>query len=186
MQLPLQITYRGLDPSPAVDADIRDKAAKLDHYYDHIMSCRVMVEAPHRHSRQGNIYHVRVDLKVPDRELVASRDTAKYDSHEDLYVAIRDAFAAIQRQLEDYARHRRGDTKTHEVPSHGRVAQLYPEEGYGIIEDSEGRKIYFHRNSVLGDAFGSITVGSEIRFAEEMGDKGPQASTVRVIGKHHL
>lgn len=131
MQLPLQITYRGLDPSPAVDADIRDKAAQLDHYCDHIMSCRVMVETPHHHSRQGNVYHVRVDLKVPDQELVASRDTAKYDSHEDLYVAIRDAFSAIQRQLEDYVRIRRGDTKTHAIPNYGRE----------IIEGSEGREI---------------------------------------------
>jgi len=186
MQLPVQITYRGLEASAAVDADIRAKAAKLDQYYDHIMSCRVMVEVPHHHSRQGNTYHVRVDVKVPDQELVASRDTAKYDSHEDLYVAVRDAFAAVQRQLEDYARHRRGDVKTHEVPGHGSVVRLDPEKGYGIIADGAGRELYFHRNSVLDNAFTKLAIGSEVRFAEETGDRGPQASSVRLVGKHHL
>jgi len=186
MQLPVQITYRGLEASAALDMDIRAKAAKLDQHYDHIMSCRVMVEAPHHHSRQGTIFHVRVDVRVPDRELVASRDTAKYNSHEDLYVAVRDAFAAVQRQLEDYARHRRGDVKTHEIPGHGSVVQLDPENGHGIIVDGGGRELYFHRNSVLDNAFTKLTIGSEVRFTEEMGDKGPQATSVRLVGKHHL
>lgn len=187
MQLPLQITFRDIPPSPAIESKIREKAAKLDEFYDRIIGCRVVVEAPHRRHHQGKIYHVRIDLTLPGGEVVVNRDPAEHHAYEDAYVAIRDAFDAAARQLEDYARRQRADTKTHEPGSapHGRVAKLFTEEGYGFIEVSDGREIYFHRNSVLDDAFDKLAVGSEVRFAEEEGNEGPQASTVRFIGKHH-
>jgi ribosome-associated translation inhibitor RaiA len=78
------------------------------------MSCRVVIELHHRHHHQGNLYHVRVDLKVPDAEIVASREPAEHHAHEDVYVAIRDAFNAVRRRLEDYIRRRRGVVKAHE------------------------------------------------------------------------
>lgn len=186
MKLPLQVTFRGMDPSPAVEASVREKAERLDRYYDRIMSCRVIVEASHKHHNKGNLYHVRVDVTVPEGEIVASRDPGKDHSHEDVYVAIRDAFDAVRRQLEDYARRRRQDVKSHEPPPHGVVAELVPEQDYGRIRTPDGREIYFHRNSVLNAAFDRLKVGDEVRFDEEMGDAGPQASTVRLVGKHHI
>ena len=150
------------------------------------MSCRVVVEAPHVHHRKGNLYHVRIDLKVSGKELVATRGHGQDHAHEDVYVAIRDAFNEMQRQLEDHLRRQRGHIKEHESPSHGRVSLLVPMEDYGKIETSDGREVYFHRHSVLGDAFDKLEIGSEVRFLEEQGDAGPQASTVRVIGKHHI
>jgi ribosomal subunit interface protein len=114
MQTPLQITFRDLESSAAVEANIREKAAKLEQYYDHIMSCRVVVEAPHAHQHQGRLYQVLIDLGVPEGELVVSREHHHKDhAHEDVYVAIRDSFDAMKRQLEDYARKRRGDVKRH-------------------------------------------------------------------------
>ena len=186
MQIPLQITFRDMEPSDAVEAKIREKAAKLDHFYEHVMACRIMVEAPHGHHHQGRLYHVRIDVTVPDGELLVTHEHHHKDhSHEDVYVAMRDAFDAMQRQLEDYARKRRGKVKTHETPAHGRIESLHPAEHYGRIETADERLIYFHRNSVLGDAYDKLQVGSEVRFVEEMGERGPQASTVTLVGKHH-
>ncbi|TAK09934.1 MAG: HPF/RaiA family ribosome-associated protein [Candidatus Manganitrophaceae bacterium] len=181
MQLPLQVTVRNVALSEVAEEDIREKAAMLDEYYDRIMSCHVIVDAPHRHRHKGLLYDVRIDLTVPGAELVIRREP-----NEDVYVAIRDAFDAARRQLEDFARRQRGDVKTHEASPYGRVSRLFPEEGYGFLETPDGREIYFHRNSVLHGGFEKLGIGSEVRFAEEEGEKGPQASTVAVVGKHHL
>lgn len=184
MQLPLQVVFRNMEPSATVEAKIRERAEQLERIYPHIMSCRVAVEAHHKHHHQGNLYHARVDLKVPDAEIVASRDPGEHHAHEDVYVAVRDAFDAIDRRLEDYARRRRGQVKPHEVPPHGRVAELYPD--YGKIETTDGRLVYFHHNSVVDADFAALKIGTEVRFVEEAGELGPQASTVYVVGKHHV
>ena len=183
MQLPLQITFRHMEPSAAVEAKIRERAAELDRYYDRIMSCRVVVESPHRHHHQGALYHVRIDLTVPGGELMVSREPAEHHAYEDVYVALRDAFDAARRQLEDYARRQRREVKEHAAPPYGRVSKLFPVEGYGFIEAPGGREVYFHQHSVLHDAFKRLEIGSEVEFVEEPGDEGPQASTVRMIGK---
>ena len=186
MKLPLEITFRNLESSPAIEAKVRERAEKLDQYYDQIMSCRVMVEGTHKHHHKGNLYHVRVDLKVPEAELVASREPDEHHAYTDVYVAIRDAFDSIRRQLEDYARKRRGDVKSHELPPHGHVVELYVDENYGKIETPDGRRIYFHKNSLVDGRFDELQLGDEVRFAEEQGERGPQASTVHIIGKHHI
>lgn len=115
MQIPLQITFRGIPHSEAVEAKIREKASKLDRFHSHIMSCRVAVEAEHHHHHQGNQYHIRIDITTPGKELVISREHHDKQAYEDIYVAIRDAFNVATRQLEDYARIQRGDIKTHEL-----------------------------------------------------------------------
>jgi len=184
MKLPIQVVFRNMEPSAAIEAAVRERADKLDRFYEHIMSCRVVIELHHRHHHQGNIYHVRVDVKVPEAEIVASREPAEHHAHEDVYVAIRDAFNAVRRRLEDYIRRRRGVVKAHETPPHGRVVEIYPD--YGRIETPDGRRVYFHKNSVAGGDFDHLNVGTEVRFVEEPGELGPQASTVHVIGKHHL
>ena len=178
MELPLQVTLRDISPSAAVEDYIRERATKLDAFYDRIMSCRVVVEAPIRHHRKGGPFKVRIDLTVPGDELVVNRQ-----ADEDLYVAIREAFDAARRRLEDYSRRQRGSVKTHEGPPQARVSKLFPEEGYGFLETPDGAEIYFHRNSVLGEGFDRLEIGTEVRFVEEQGDQGPQASTVTVIGK---
>ena len=116
MEIPLQITLRNLAKSEAVEAEIRKKAEKLDRYHRHIMSCRVVVELPSRHKQQGKEFVVRLDIKVPGSEIVV---THQHD--EDLHVALRDAFDAARRKLEDYARTQRGDVKRHtaDLPGSG-------------------------------------------------------------------
>ena len=121
MRIPLQITFRNIPPSEAVEAKIRTLAAKLDRFYNRITSCRVIVDAPHRHQRNGKLYQVRIDMTVPNGEIVIKRDPPERQSHEDIYVAIRDAFDAAKRQLQDHTKMVRQETKTHEEPPHGRI-----------------------------------------------------------------
>lgn len=188
MQVPLQISFRDVSQSDAVEARIRELAARLERYYKRIMSCSVAVEAINRRGHKGRLYDIRIDLRVPGGEIVVSRAPGADHAHEDIYVAIRDAFRAAARQLEDYARRQSGKTKSHEAPAHGRVAKLMPREGYGFIETSDGLELYFHENSVVNDGFRHLDVGHEVRYviASTDGDNGPQASTVTPVGKHHI
>ena len=188
MQIPLQITFRHMDSSEAVAARIRARAEDLERFVDRIISCRVLVECSHPRHQQGNVFHVRVDLGVPGREIVVGRDPAAHHAHEDAYVAVRDAFDAVRRLLEDYVRERRADVKLHAVPDHGRVARLLADQGSGFIVTADGAEIYFHRNSVVNGGFDRLSVGEEVRFVARHGEsaEGPQASTVVPVGKHHL
>jgi ribosomal subunit interface protein len=188
MQVPLQITFRNLDSSPTVKTKVRERVKELEQFYNRITSCRVMIEAPSRRHQKGRLYHIRVDLKVPGREIVVKRDPSEHHAHEDIYVAVRDCFDAVRRQLEDHVRRQRGDIKAHELPGHGRISSLIAEKGYGFIDASDGMEVYFHRNAVTDESFDKLAVGDEVRFAMHSGEgeKGPQASTVVPVGKHHL
>jgi len=186
MQVPLRITFQDMEPSAAVEARIRDRADALDKLFPSIVSCRVVVKASAERHRQGRLYHLHIELTVPGREIVVKRDPPEHHAHEDIMVAVRDGFDAARRQLEDYARKVRVDVKSHETPLHGRVTQLFPEHGF--IESSDGQQIYMHRNAVLGGKYDALSIGDEVRYAlhEGEGEKGPQASSVIPIGKHHL
>jgi cold shock CspA family protein/ribosome-associated translation inhibitor RaiA len=186
MKQPLEITFRDIPHSAAVEAKIREKAAKLDEFYEHIMACHVVIDAPHGHHHQGNLFHVRIDLTVPNGEIVINRDPKEHHAHEDAYVAIRDAFNAARRKLQDFARKQRGDVKTHETPPHGTISEIIPSQDFGKIRTSDGREVYFHRNSFLDGDFDALDIGDKVRLAEEAGEKGPQASTVHLIGKHNI
>jgi len=188
MQRPLQITFRGVEPSEAIERRIHKKAEELERFSDHVTGCHVTVEVPHRHQHKGGLYTVRIELRLPDDGIVVSTEQRNDPAHEDVYVAIRDAFDAAVRQLEDYARKRRGDVKRHEVPDHGRVTRLFRDEGYGFVELSDGTEVYFHEHSVPERSFGILALGDEVRvvLAEKEGEKGVQASRVVPLGKHHL
>ena len=180
MKLQLQITTRDIPHSEALENHIRQKAEKLEKFYPHIMGCRVVVELPHKHKHQGRIFDVHLDITVPGSELVVNRV-----AHEDVYVAVRDAFDAAKRQLEDYARRQRGDTKIHTPILHGRVTRLFDEEGYGFIETIDGRELYFHPENLAEHDFDQLTVGEEVQFLEDIGSEGYQAKRVST-GKHHI
>lgn len=109
MKLPLEIVFRNVARTEEIEERIRSKASKLDRFFDRITGCRVVVEAPHKHHHKGNNYHVRIELSVPGGELVVNRDPQIPD-HEDLKIALRDAFQAAQRQLQAYSRKRNAST----------------------------------------------------------------------------
>lgn len=186
MDAPVQITFRGMERSDAVEAKVQERADKLANFHHQIMSCRVAVESLHRHHQSGNHFHVRIDVRVPGRELVAGREPDEHHGYTDVYVAIRDTFDSMRRMLEDHARHLQGEVKLHDTPLHGVVSELHPENNFGWIEASDNRRIYFHRNSLAEGNFDLLHPGAEVRFDEELGDDGPQATTVHLVGKHHL
>ena len=180
MEFILQITTRDISHSDALESRIRQKAEKLEKFYPHIMGCRVVIEQPHKHKHQGRVFNVRLDITVPGSELVVNRE-----ANEDIYVAVRDAFDAAKRQLEDYARRQRHETKAHAPVFHGKVVRLIEEDGYGFIESLDGRELYFHRDNLTGNNFDQLTEGIEVQFLEDIGSEGYQAKRVST-GKHHV
>jgi len=186
MQIPLQISFHGMEPSPTIEARIREKAAKLERFHDRIVGCRVVVEAPHRHHHHGKLYNVRIDISVPGKDVFVGHTGPLNHAHEDVHVAIRDAFNAAGRQLEDHARRMRGAVKTHAAPAHGKITQR--REDYGCAETPVGQEVYFHKNSVVDGDFYKLEIGNEVRLviAEDEGVEGAQASSVTPIGKHHI
>ena len=181
MPASVQLTFRDMDSSPAIAAHVDRRAAKLDTFFDRLTSCHVVVEAPHRHSKHGSKFHVRIDMHVPGKELVISKNAN--DLKDDLHAVLDDAFGDAERVLESHARHARGDVRHHERPPHGVIAKVFHDRGYGFIEaEGDGHEVYFHQNSVLDAKFERLSPGMKVWFAEEDGDKGPQASTVHVSG----
>jgi ribosomal subunit interface protein len=176
MKIPLQITFRNMPHSDAIEAKINEKAAKLDRYYDRIMSCRVVVEESQRRQHQGKLFKVHLDITVPGKELALTRE-----ENEDPHIAVRDAFNTAVRRLEEHARRKRGEVKTHEAPPTGRIIRVIPDQSYGFIITSDHREIYFHRNSVLNDDFNQLKLGVAVTFIEEQGKEGPQAARVAII-----
>lgn len=185
MQRPLQVAFHNLPHSEALEARIAAQAAILESCYDRIQGCRVVLDQPHRHHKDGNAYQVRIDLTVPGGELVVKRDSSPDRGTDDLDALVLDAFEDLRRQLDDHVRRLRGHVKTHEPAPRARVQKLFPEQGYGFLETADGREIYFHRNSVTNGDFAHLAVGAEVAFVEESGDRGPQASTVRAVGRHN-
>jgi ribosomal subunit interface protein len=184
MMIPLELTFRNMGHSDAIEAAVRERAAKLERYYPRIISCRVIVEELHRRENAPGIsYHVRVDVRVPGGEFVGDKEPPPQRFHEDVYVALRDAFDGVRRELEDHARRQRGEVKTHEKHPHGRIAKLFPDRGYGFIETTDGMDVYFHRNSVQEPGFDRLSIGSDVRYVEEDGDRGPQARAVFLARK---
>jgi len=173
MILEPKITIKDFPPSEAITTKIQERVAKLDQFYNRITGCRVTIEQSQRRHHQGKLFNVKIDLTVPGSEIVVNRE-----EHEDPYVVIRDAFDALERKLESYARKQRGEVKAHvEVPL-GRITKLFPELGYGFIETADGRELYFHRNSVMDTEFERLDVGDAVTFLEEQGNKGPQATRI--------
>lgn len=187
MQLPLEIVFQNSEPSEALTAAINEQARRLEKFSSRITSCRVVVRIPETRHRHGEAYRIELRITMPQRkDIIVNRSHRDEPEDEHPLVAVSKAFSAAQRQIEDVARVGRGQIKSHEPAEHGRVARFLAAEDCGFIETPDGREIYFHRNAVLDNGFDRLAVGDDVRFVEAEGDKGPQASTVRPVGKHHL
>ncbi len=185
MQVPLEITFRGMSSSTYVEELVRKRSAKLEEFCDHIIRCRVVLERPNAHPRSRSNWRVRIDLTVAgNHEIVVDRGQMNGTIRDDLYDAINDAFDAAQRRLKRLNEKQHGNVKVHpeQLPS-GVIDKLFGD--YGFIRDIDGRDIYFHAHSVLNDEFADLEVGMAVAFVEEAGDEGPQASTVRIVDRRH-
>ncbi len=176
MLLPPEIRTRNVSLDDTEEKDIERRVAQLDRYYDRIMSCRVALDAPVGHHQRGGPYNLKIEIRVPGSVLVVDRTR-----EEDLKAAIQAGFDAARRRLEDYARRQRGAEKTHDERPTAQVARIFPRDGYGFLATPDGREIYFHENSVLPPGFAHVRVGADVRFTEELGEHGPQATTVEIL-----
>jgi ribosomal subunit interface protein len=174
MQSTLKITSRDFEIPEWLENEIRTKVSRLERFSKDLIDCEVAVEAPVGHHRKGGPFTVRIDLQVKGREMAVSNR-----SDNDLRAAVREAFDAARRQLEDYSRQTQHEVKTHDSMPIARVATLFREGGYGFIATPEGRELYFNSHSVLEPGFERLEIGTEVRFDEEMGVEGPQATSVK-------
>jgi ribosome-associated translation inhibitor RaiA len=191
MEIPLELSFHNIEPSEAVEAAIRERAAKLDALYPRLITVRVHVEAEMKRHRRGNIYTVHIEVGVPGKDLVVSKaphkPKRKY-ADPDLYTCIREAFDAAERQLKDFKAQIGGDVKTHEsdLQFQGQVTQLRPEADHGFLLTKEGGQLYFHRNAVLNNGFDKLKKGDVVHYVETVGDTGPIASKVRLGADQRL
>ncbi|MEZ5849072.1 MAG: HPF/RaiA family ribosome-associated protein [Hyphomicrobiaceae bacterium] len=183
MQTPVEIQFINLNRSEAVEARIRERADRLEQFFGRITSCHVFVDAPHHHANKGNAYEIRIEVRIPGRELVVNRRPGDVHAHHDIYVAIRDAFDAMERQLKATKADPRTALSGQEAQLQGRIAELQPAENFGRIATVDNRLVYFHKNSVVDVDFAELQIDDPVELVvdSEESAAGPQASTVRRI-----
>ena len=187
MQTPVEIDFQGMSGNPEIQDVIAKHVAELEQRFGRVTACRVVLKGPGGHHHTGGLYEVNIHLALPNgREVNVGRTPPADERHSDLTFALDDAFKQARRRLQDHVRRLQGQVKQHEGQPIGTVVRLDPSGEFGFLESGDGREIYFHRNSVLDGAFSRLAVGSRVIFAEEIGEKGPQASTVKLLGKHRL
>jgi cold shock CspA family protein len=187
METPVEIDFQGMAANAGVRDTIAKHVAQLEERFGRITAGRVVLKAPGEHHHTGGLYEVNIRLALPEGREVNIDHTAQNDErHSDLAFAINDAFKRARRQLQDQVRKLRGQVKHHDGSPIGTVVELDPLGEFGFIETDDGHEIYFHRNSVLDEEFPHLVINSRVTYAEEMGEKGPQASTVKLMGKHKL
>ncbi|MDB9315568.1 HPF/RaiA family ribosome-associated protein [Spirulina sp. CS-785/01] len=185
MQVPLNISYRDVPKTDALDALVQEKVGKLERVCDHISSCHVAIEKTHKHPKRGSPYRVRVDLTVPPgHEIAATENPHEGTQYEPVDTAIRRAFDAARRQLVELNERQHNQVKSHPNQQMAAVvSQLFPDEGYGFLKTFEGQEIYFHRNSVLHNDFARLDLGTGVQFFAEAGEQGLYATTVQIVNK---
>jgi cold shock CspA family protein len=187
MQVQPQIDFQGMDASPSLRERAYEWIGKLEARFGRITSCRVAIKAPSDHHKSGGLYEINIELALPDgRNVTAARTPPSDERFQNARFALDESFKRARRRLQDQARRLRGDVKTAVGPPTGIVSDLHLADGYGFVRTSDDREIYFHRNSVLDNEFDKLEVGARVSFNEEQGVKGPQASTLRLLGKHAL
>jgi cold shock CspA family protein len=187
MQTQLKIDFHGGEPSEALQGTIAEHVSALERFFGRLTACHVAMRAPGTRHRTGGQFEVDIHITLPDgREVNVGRTPHQDERHANLEFAVNDAFRRARRQLQDRVRRMNGQVKTHQAAPSGTVKRFDEAEGFGFIEASDGHEIYFHKNAVLDAMLSKIAPGARVSFAEEMGEKGPQASTVRLLGKHSL
>ena len=183
MQVPLEVSYRNVDKSEAIEKLINSKVAKLEKTCDYMTSCRIAIERRHKSQQSGNPYRVRIEMRIPpNHSLVVKRTSVSGQREEPLQTLLRKAFESAHRQLKQLVEKQRGEVKFHPYQEIGAIVEkLFPEEGYGFARTLDGLQLYFHRNSVLRGDFDRIRIGTGVRYTAEQGADGLQASSLEIV-----
>lgn len=182
MKIPVEISLRDVEGERKLEALVREKARGLERFHRHISSCRVAIERVRHRDSADDPHMVRLDITVPHGNELIVVEKSRSDEREDPESLVRRAFDTAKRRLKELKDRQRGEVKSHEEPR-ALVARIDHGGDYGFIRALDGREIYFHRNSVLDGKFDVLEPGTEVRFEEEMGDKGLQATTVQLVSK---
>lgn len=183
MQTPLEISFQHVEPDDDIKAYVRERVDYLAQLYDGITSCQVYIAAPQNRQKTGHLYDITIEVRVPGKELVVSDRKGDRQQHKHLRIALRDAFAIIERDLKIYRQKMRGEVKTLDGMLQGTVVEIRHDRDFGQIQATDRRLIYFHRNSVVDGDFDALKVGDTVELVarHDESDIGPQASTVRPI-----
>ncbi len=193
MQTPVEIDFQGIQATEQLRTCVTRNISTLEQRFGRITACRVVIRGPSERHRKGGAFDVSIRLSLPQgREVDIGRSEGRVKDADtdnrllDPVVAVNDAFKRARRRLQDHARRMQGHVKTHDAPPIATVARFDGTGGFGFLETSDGREVYFHKNSILDGGTQQVAPGTRVTFFEEMGEKGPQASTVRVLGKHAM
>ncbi len=183
MEPHVEITFKEIDQSDAVEARIRERVKKLSEMSENIRSCKVWVRAPHRRGRKPTAYVIDLSVQMTGTSLHVDHRPGDDNAHTDIYVAIRDAFNAMERQLRKWKDQHKGRPTHLETPLQGRIESLDWKSDCGQIATTDGRLIYFHRNSVVGDGYDNLNEGDAVELSVDTkdADEGPHASFVRPV-----
>jgi cold shock CspA family protein len=193
MQTPVEIDFQGIHADDHLRSCVDRNISTLEQRYGRITACRVVIRGPSERHHKGGAFEVSIRLSLPQgREVDIGRSEGRVKNVDtdnrllDPIVAVNDAFKRARRRLQDHARRMQGHVKAHEAQPVATVARYDDAGGFGFLETQDGREVYFHKNSVIDGGAGRVAPGARVTFFEEMGDKGPQASTVKVLGKHAM
>ena len=176
MAIPLEITVLDIEKTAPIEERIQKKVEKMEQFFDRIECCKVVIEEPQKHKHQGKLYNVRLEVNVPGKQLIVNKHP-----NEDLYVAIRDSFQAMYRQLEGFSQKIRGETKSHFDLKRGSIDRLFND--YGFIKTPEGLEYYFHESNVQSPNFDELKIGSLVTFIELQSGDTLQAGHISANGK---
>jgi cold shock CspA family protein/ribosome-associated translation inhibitor RaiA len=186
MQTPTQIEFEGVQATPELRTSIDEHIAELEGRFGRLTAGRIVVKGPGDRHHTGGQYQVSIRLVLPDgREVNAGRTPRKDERYADLTFAVDNAFKRARRQLQDQARLMRGQTKQHENQPIGTIVRIDPSGEFGFLQAADGQEVYFNCNSVV-DGASRIAPGTRVSYVQQTGQKGPQASTVKILGKHGL
>ncbi|RVQ69584.1 HPF/RaiA family ribosome-associated protein [Croceicoccus ponticola] len=187
MEVPVQIDLQGGEISDELRAHVRERVDALESVFNRIIAARVVIRPPSGRHRTGGQFGVNIHLSLPGgRHVDVDRSHDLDERHSHAMFAIDDAFKRVRRRLQDEVRRMQGAVKSHEEAPTAKVARIDPSGEYGFLEDADGSEVYFHRNALANGRMDDIEVGARVSFVPSQGDKGPQASLVKPLDRHHL
>ena len=183
MQIPLELSFQHIEPDDEIKAYVRERVDYLGQLFDGITSCQVYIALPQHSKQTGHTYDITIEVRVPGKDLVVSDRKGNRPERQHLRIALRDAFAIVERDLKIYRQKMRGEVKTLDGMLQGKIVEIRHEKDFGQIQATDRRVIYFHRNSVIDGSFDTLKVGDTVELVARHHDSeiGPQASTVRQI-----
>ncbi len=185
--VPFQITFLDFQESDSVWLAVQKRIEKLEHFFDRIVRCEVAISLPHRHRHADRLFHIQIHIYLPGDDIIITRKPVQNEAHRDVYVAIRDSFNAAERLLREKIRIVRHNSRHNAEPHQpegqfiGKISKLFYQDGYGFLETNDGREFYFDKKSILNKKFDRLEIGEKVRFFEELGEKGPQVTSMTTI-----